>query len=201
MKSKDLTIFASNLASSYELPLLEETEGLICYRQPVPTTTCDPLPVAVTGTIASDVSGLRLTLEQCYELLYTEWPFVTYWFSQLFGDFTPPVSATETEEYELKTVLWLWILQFGPSALSSEPAWQAIVTTFNDASLAWEGLLAWSDGYLAGGTIHSYPAGLTPTAPELSLFNLFSEVCTTAGCALQTQCQEVAPESTCATSS
>ena len=59
VNSKDLTIFASNLASSYSLPLLDEASGFICYRQPVPTTTCDPLSVAVTGEIASYGSGLR----------------------------------------------------------------------------------------------------------------------------------------------
>ena len=204
MKTKELTIFASNLASSYSLPLLSQASGLICYRQPVPTTTCDTvsntLSVAVTGTIASDGSGLHPILPQCYELLRAEWGYVIYWYTHFFGHFNAPVSATETEKYNLKTVLWLWILQFGSYALTTESAWQDIVNTFNNDSLVWGGLLAWSGGYLAGGTTHSYPTGLTPTSPELSLFNRFSEVCATAGCGHKTHCLEVASTSTCATS-
>jgi hypothetical protein len=133
-------------------------------------------------------------------LLHIQWPFVTHWFAHFFGDFTPPVSATETEKYELKAVLGLWILQFGPSTLTTDPAWQTIVSTFNDDSLVWGGLLAWTGEYLAGGTTHSFPAGLTPSGPELRLFNRFSEVCSTSGCGQKTHCQEVAPTSTCATS-
>ena len=94
MKTKELTIFASNLASSYSLPLLSQASGLICYRQPVPTTTCDTvsntLSVAVTGTIASDGSGLHPTLPQCYELVSAEWAYVTYWFADFFGNSLRP---------------------------------------------------------------------------------------------------------------
>jgi hypothetical protein len=200
MNSKDLTIFASNLASSYALPLLDETNELICYRQPVSTTTCDPLSVAVTGTVVSDTDGLHPTLKQCYELLLAEWSYVKYWFETIFVDFTPPDEVTETEEYDLKTVLRLWILQFGGSVLTTEPDWQAIVSIFNDDSLVWGGLLAWSDGYLAGSTTHSFSAGLASSGPELSLFNRFSQVCSATGCSHKTHCQEVAPTSTCATS-
>ncbi len=144
MNSKDLTIFASILASSYALPLLDETNELFCYRQPVPITTCDPLLTAVTGTIASNLSGLHPTLEQCYELLHVQWPFVTYWFAHFFGDFTPPASATETEEYELKTVLRLWILQFGgslsPRTQLGKQSWLLSTTNHWLGEVCWRGL-------------------------------------------------------------
>ena len=196
MGSKDLTAFATDLASA-QMPLLSQTNGLICYRQPVPALSCDPW-TPITGAITTDASGLHPTLEQCYELLKVQWPMVGYWFSELFSDFTPPASATEAETYQLKAVLGLLILQFGPSALKSQASWQALVAVFNNASLDWEQLLGWTGGYYAGGSKHTFPEELTPSAFELSLFNSFSKVCDAANCGYRTECQEVAASSTCA---
>jgi len=197
MGSEDLNVFATNLALA-QMPLLSQTNGLICYRQPVPALSCDPL-TPITGAITTDASGLHPTLDQCYKLLKVQWPMVGYWFNQIFPDFNPPNSATEAETYQLKAVLKLLILQFGPSVLKNEVSWQALVAVFNNASLDWEQLLGWTDGYLAAGSVNTYPALWTPSAFELSLFNSFSKVCDAANCGYQTECQEVAASSTCAT--
>ena len=200
MNSEDSAIFAIILTSSYQLPLLEEASGLICYRQTAtPSLSCDPY-TAATGQITSDASRLHPTLQQCYKLLKATWPVVAFWFPQIWPHFTPPASANEEEVYLLKAVLWLWILEYGPSALISEAAWQTLVAVFNNGSLDWAGLLGWSDGYLADGIRHSYPASMTtPPTSELSLFNSFSQVCDLDNCGYKPECLQVAPSSTCAT--
>jgi hypothetical protein len=198
MKSKELAIFATYLASSFSLPLLDQTNGLICYRQPVSVQTCNPQLEAMAGSIISDASGLHPTLDQCYRLLRVQWPFITLWFGELFPNFTPPASAAETEVYSLKTILWLWILQFGSYVLSSDPDWQVLVGVFNSNSLAWDQLLAWDVAYLAGGSTRNYPTGLTLSSTERDLFNHFSQVCALSTCSYQPQCQQVAATSCCA---
>jgi len=162
---------------------------------------CNPLKV-VTGAIAADSSGLHPTLGQCYELLGIQWPFVTSWYNHFFPHFTPPTTASETEVYALKTVLWLWVLRFDPSTITYDAKWQELVAIFNNASLNWAQLLAWggaAPGYLAAGTLHSFPTGLTLSTSELVLFNSFSTVCATGNCGYKTQCQQVASTSPCAT--
>ena len=198
MNSKDLTIFASNLASFYSLPYLSETNGYICYREPLPKANCDYLYSVFSGAISSDDSGLHPTLAQCYKLLRSEWGYVTNWFAYFFPRFDPP--GTFNERYEMKTVLWLWILQFGPTAMRIERPWMVIASAFNDPTVDWRDLLAWSNGFRAQRATQSYPNGLTPSPIELNFFNRFSSVCSTASCAYKTQCQEVAPMSTCAIS-
>lgn len=193
--SDELTAVAALFALS-DMPLLDETNGLICYRQPVPILNCDPLS-KITGPIASNGAGLQPTGEQCCELLEAQWPMAKLWFGSIFPDFTPPTSATEIEAFQLKAVWLALILQFGPSTLLNEASWQELVGVFNKASLVWEQLLGWTSGYLADGSLHSYPVALVPTPLELSLFNRFSEICNSPGCGYQTQCQEVAPGSAC----
>lgn len=203
MDSKDLLNFALNLASSYNLPLEGQVNGLICYRRPVPVGDCDPF-AAINVIIESTVNGLQPTPDQCYELLKADWPSLAFQFGEIFPRFTlpnPSTTATETEVYMMKTVLWLWILQYGSSVMTHDSLWQDLVAVFNNESLDWKGLLAWggeNPGYLAGGSIGSFPAGLTPTSPELELFNHFSEVCGTSGCGYTTQCGLVKVGSACA---
>ena len=202
LKSKDLVYFATNLAS-YNLPLLDQTDGLFCYRQSVANLECNPLSAAVTGPVTSDGSGLHLSPDQCYELLRANWLSIKFWFGRTFTAFNPPATATEAGEYALKTVLWLWVLQFGPSALTYETKWQELVGTFNSASLDWGQLLAWggaAPGYLAGGTTHTFPTELTPSSGELALFNQFSTVCDTENCGHKAECLLATPTSVCATS-
>jgi hypothetical protein len=199
MGSKELAIFATYLASSFSLPLLDQTNGLICYRQPVPGQSCNPLPEAMASSIISDASGLHPTLDQCYRFLRVQWPYITLWFGELFPTFTPPASATETEVYSLKTMLWLWILQFGPAVLSSEPAWQVLVGVFNSNNpLSWGQMLAWNGAYLAGGSAHAFPKGFTFSPTERELFNHFSQVCASSTCTHKSQCKQVSASSACA---
>lgn len=201
MKSEDEASFATLLTALYSLPLASAANGLMCYRQPVPTLTCDPL-LAVIGNI-----GTAAGPDECFKLLTGQWPYVKYWFSDLFPNFTPPTATSYEvymEVYMLKTVLWLWILQYGPSVLKSESAWQGLVTTFNNASLDWTKLLAWagaSTGYSPDGTATAlFPAELeatlTQASPELQLFNHFSTLCNSA-CPLGAQCRQINPTSIC----
>ena len=202
--SLEQAVFANHAAAVYSLPLRDETNGLICYRQPVPSTTCDAL-TPVLGAITSDFSGLHLTADQCFKLLTGEWGFVTYWFGNIFPDFRPPATATDSEKNTLKSVLWLWILQYGPSEIKENPLWQDIVTTFNNAALDWTKLLAWSGalkGYTRDGTNPlSFPAvleaSLTQTSPEMKLFNHFSRLCASP-CSLGAQCRQISATSVCA---
>ena len=198
MLYKDAAAFAVNAASSYNLPLLHQTNRLFCYNTPVPDLSCEPL-TRLMGTVTTDTSGVHPTLIQCYDLLKADWPSVTSWFSQLFYDFTPPYDATDSEVYQLKTVLWLWILRFGYSELSYDSQFQELVAVFNNDSLIWSELLAWggaSPGYLAGGTLHTFPTALAPYSTELALFNRFSSVCASS-CSYKAQCEEAAPGSPC----
>lgn len=50
MNSEDEASFATLLTALYSLPLASAANGLMCYRQHVPTLTCDPL-LAVIGSI------------------------------------------------------------------------------------------------------------------------------------------------------
>ncbi len=202
--SQEQAAFANHAAAAYSLPLIDETNGLICYRQPAPDLTCDPL-TPVLGVLDSDADGLHPTPDQCYDLLKAQWPFVTYWFGEIFPNFDPPDTATDDEKNMLKTVLRLWILQYGPSEIKANPLWQGIVTTFNNASLDWTRLLAWSGvlkGYSPDGTATaSFPTALetslTQASPEMKLFNHFSTLCASA-CSLGAQCQQISANNVCA---
>ena len=192
--------FAQYVATTYSLPLTDETNGVMCYRQPVPRLDCDPL-TEVTKAITEDLAGLHPTADQCYELLTVQWPFVAHWFNVFFSDFRPPEAAIPEETNMLKAVLQLWILQYGPSELSANPLWQGLISTFNNVALDWTQLLAWkgsqgiSSGYSADGiTKSSFPAALeaslTLASPELELFNLFSTLCDYP-CSLALQCDQL----------
>lgn len=197
MEFQDLAVFAVNLASSYSLPLNDQSDGFICYRQPAPNLTiCDPVSLVVKGTVVSDGTGLHLDDGQCYELLRAQWLSVSYWFGKIFPNFssTIPTRATETEKYELKTVLWLWLLHYGAHTMTSQPSWKKLVDVFKSPSLDWAGLLGWAGatpGYLAGGVTHEFPNGLVLSASELKLFNHFSTVCSASNCNRPTECAQV----------
>ena len=196
----DFAYYASDL---YNLPLTDETDGMICYRQPVPQLDCNPLAI-VTGTISEDVDGLHPTKDQCNELLTIQWPVLTGWFNEFFPDFTLPAkTGAETSAY-MNTELKVWILQYGPSAMSADPLWQALINTFNSATLDWTKLLAWggaTPGYSPdGSTTARFPAALEASVSggkvQLDLFNYFSTVCNSA-CSFTTECQMVKPDSVC----
>ena len=201
--SEEQADFAIHVAATYSLPLTTETNGAMCYRQPVPPDpSCDPL-TSVLGNVVTDGAGLHPTADQCYKLLKTSWPLINSWFDHYFPNFSPPVATVE-ETTMLKAVLKLWILQYGPNEMIADPLWQGLVSTFNNAALDWTKLLAWAGattGYSADGvTRSSFPADLAAslkqTSPELQLFNHFSKLCTSA-CGLGTQCRQMNPISIC----
>lgn len=94
--SEDLA--TTHLATLYSLPLSVETDGLICYNEPVPDLTCDPL-TPMLGDLHPDSDGLHPTTDQCFKLLKAEWPYVTHWFQDIFPDFTPPNPSSDQEKY------------------------------------------------------------------------------------------------------
>ena len=202
--SEELAAFVGKLEASYSLPLTDEANGLICFRQPVPDLTCDPLTPILGELDAGNTGSLHPTADQCYKLLNTLWPFVTYWFGEMFPNFNPPGTSTKVEKSMLKTVLWLWILQYGPSQLKTNAEWQGIVTTFNNASLDWTKVLAWAGattGYSPNGSTKlNFPAvlvtSLTQTSPEMQLFNYFSTLCASA-CILGAECQQISTSNMC----
>jgi hypothetical protein len=196
--------FANHADVVYSLPLTDETNGLICYNDPVPDSSCDAL-TPVLGDLHPSESGLHPTIDQCFKLLKVEWPFVTYWFGEIFPSFKPPDASTMIEKNMLKSVLLLWILQYGSADIKLDPLWQDIVTTFNNASLDWSRLLAWS-GVLKGfsrngSTPLPFPkvleTSLTQTSPEMQLINHFSTLCASS-CSLGAQCQQISATSVCA---
>ena len=201
----DQVAFVNIAEADYSLPLLHETDGKFCFYQRIPDSSCDPLST-LTSAVTKDAAGLHPTLDQCYDILKGSWPGVDFWFEKLFPNFSPPTMPPPTTEevHKLKSVLWLWILRYGPSVLSADPLWQDIVATFNNASPDWSILLAWKGtltGYTTdGSTIKSFPAeleaALTPTSPELQLFNHFSTLCNSA-CALGVQCQQLSTSNVC----
>jgi len=204
MTDKRQVAFLNGLAYDLNLPMLDEYEGVFCFNHQIPNPSCDPL-TSLVGTIASDENGMHPTWDQCMEVFKLSWPFVTYWFGELFPDFTPPFSSIR-DAYKTESVLWLWLLQFGPSTLKFDPEWQDLVSTFNDPLLDWSLLLAWEGPPVVyttdGSTPKSFPMvltdWLTASSSELELFNYYSEVCWTEGCALAEVCQNVYPGSTCA---
>jgi len=209
--SSDEEMFVE-FAKEHGLPYTDETNSMICYRQPVPEITCDPLPSAVTGTISEDVAGLHPTQAQCDELLHTQWPWVMVWFGKLFSDMTLPQSATAEDIVLVINTIYALILKQGPATLNGDQSWKDFVGVFNQASPPWDTLLGWPSsadgtttpaGYsIDGSTVLPLPTGLTLTSTSLTLIllNHFSEVCTdNYGCPLFNQCSIVDPMSVCVT--
>ena len=196
-------------AKTHGLPYTDETNSMICYRQPVPTIDCDPLPGVVTGTITEDGDGLHPTQAQCDELLRANWPWVTYWFDQLFGDMTLPQSATAEDTVLVTNTIYSLILKQGPATLNRDQSWKDFVGVFNQASPPWATLLGWPSsadgtttpaGYtIDGSTKLPLPTGLTLTSTSLTLIllNHFSEVCDNTLCLLPAQCGIVEPSNNC----
>ena len=206
--------FVELVKKDHSLPYIYETGSLICYRQPVPTIDCghDLLSAVVTGTIPDIVGALNPTQAQCDELLHTQWPWVTYWFDQLFGGMTLPQSATADDSLLIKTTIWALILKQGPATLNGDQSWKDFVAVFKSVTPPWTTLLGWPSsadgtttpaGYsIDGSTKLSLPTGLTLTSTSLTLIllNHFSEVCAdNYGCPLFNQCSIVDPNSICVT--
>ena len=145
-------------------------------------------------------TGFHLSLAQCYELLKTEWPYVQGAYNTLFGSFVLPLSATPTELTKFKSVLWMWILQYG-SYFAGSQQWTEVIAVFNSA-LEWDKLLGWAGttpGISYKGTRHTFPTYVKMSAAVLTVLNSHSTVCDASACGFQAECALAKPGSTCAT--
>jgi len=160
---------------------------------------------AVMGAFGS-AGSYAPTASQCYKQLQAEWPFVLYWFTNIFPNFTPPTGAFPTDVLKVKTVLQLWILQFGTSEMKTDTDWKALVTVFNSATTPWATMLAWVSAlrqYTVDGTTPvDFPEDLSDwlllNSADTAAFNTFSEVCGTSGCPASAWCFNAQPASLCA---
>lgn len=206
--------FVKRLATAYSLPSLQESsDHLICYRTPLPV--CSDAITLVVGAVPNYGGGnVSLDAYQCYELLKAVWPSITHWFSQLIPGFTGPAGASESELLTIKSVIYLWILQYGPAQLKYDGAWIDLTTAFKAASSNWANYLAWmggSPGYTldAGASTKSFPADLQAwlanscsgdcLVQELAVLNLKSTVCQNPSCVgMKSRCGLATPGSPCA---
>ena len=216
MQSQEQADFVVHVSSTFSLPLTTETaDHLLCFNQPRltwDTSNCDedPLQAAVTGTITGYTSGTGATpsQSQCYELLSTQWFWLIDWFNTLFPNFTGPTGASDDDKLAIKSVIYLWILNFGPSEMSGDD-WTELKGVLTNASSNWSKFLGWvgeTPKYVTAGTsieAKSYPAvleawlksdsgcgGATAGCADLAVFNLKSTLCASA-CAVQSYCAEV----------
>jgi len=204
LPSREIAVFARLADLNYALPLSTAASDALCYRSAIPTSAEDKAAwETILGSLTPDGTGrISVAADNCYRLLEVQWPYLVYWFHMLLPTFTPPLEASEFEVYSIKTVVWLWMLRFGPALLSYDDAWKHLLATLDAPQTKWARYLAWTDGYSKDGkTVRSLPVALNSLSnAEVAVFNLFSTVCSTAGCALKTQCQQVAATSVCATS-
>jgi hypothetical protein len=103
---------------------------------------------------------------------------LTYWFAEIFPTFSPPASTPDRSYLVVKTILQLWILQFGPDQLKFNTDWVAVVALFNKASDQWALISATGAGYEFNGTPASFPQDLSTWIElhlaDLAAFNTFS---------------------------
>lgn len=201
MASRDMAVFGTLADSNYVLPMSKVNNGAVCYGSKIPSSPKD-LSVfeGILGTLTSDGP---VAIDKCYELLQMQWPSLIYWFNMLLPKFTPPSEATEFQIYSIKTVVWLWVLRFGPAVLAFDNSWRQLISALNAPQSEWYKYLAWkgtTPGYsIDGKTVRNFPVALEGaiTSGELAVLNLFSKVCQTFGCALKVQCQQVTVSSPC----
>lgn len=207
--------FINHVADAYSLPcLIEALDHRICYYNALPACDCTPNPMEqIIGPFTEESTGTaRPTTAQCYELLKAQWPFITYWFRTLFPDFRGPADASDSDILAIKSILYLWIQQFGPAEIGG---WTNIKSAVNGEAANWANYLAWVDfkpGFSldAGATVFPFPVHLlswlqtlcaqgTAVCKELALFNLKSTVCHTSTCpaAVLELCSQVSPTSDC----
>jgi hypothetical protein len=99
-------------------------------------------------------------------MLEVEWQIPYYWFTDLFPNFATPLTASLEDVIKVKTILQLWILQFGPSVMKTDLDWIALVQVFNRNPIPWATLLAWTNTsppqYTTdGSTAVNFPSGLS----------------------------------------
>jgi len=210
----DQAAFVQHVASAYSLPTTQESsDHFICYRTPLPS--CAAAITVIVGAVSDYGNGnVSLDKYQCYDLLKATWPLMTSWFAALISGFTGPAGATESELLIVKSVLYLWIVQFGPAQLKHDPAWQDLLAAFKTPASDWTNYLGWtgsSPGYTldAGANIKTFPADLQTwltgscsagcVEQELLVLNLKSTVCQHSACVgVKSKCALVAAGSPCA---
>lgn len=128
--SPDEAEFVQFTREYLSLPMLEESRGLVCFRQSMLTHDCVPDAIEqITGPILDYGTGAaKPTKHQCYHMLKANWPFVTYWFNKLFPGFVGPRDSTSLELLSIRAVVYLWILQFGASVMDSWTDMKTVVT-------------------------------------------------------------------------
>lgn len=208
--------FVKYVATAYSLPLLiESASHFFCFFEPKPTLDCTPDPIeTLIGPITDYATVAKPTKHQCYNLLTAQWPFLTHWFDQLFPNFVGPQGATVDELLKIRSVLYLWILRFGPSEVNS---WTDIKNMVKAQASEWANYMAWIEttpGISLQSSIPPTPfpadllawlsascSGVTVGCKDLDVFNLKSIVCD-AACAAPVNgyCLHVKPGSACATS-
>jgi len=185
-------VAANSLGDS--LPYLTTTHELLCYRINVIDVN-DCTISALNGVDGIFVNG-QPTPNQCYAILTAEWPYVEHWFTTLFPNFAAPAGASTANAAKVKTVLQLWILQFDPYFMQTDPAWVQLIAVFNSVSTPWTTLLAWTHPTpkysTTGSNILEFPtelsAWLTLKPADKAAFNTFSTVC--VNCAANTHCAD-----------
>jgi hypothetical protein len=139
-------------------------------------------------------------------MLDIEWPVANYWFADMFPNFATPLTASQENVLKVKTILQLWILQFGPSVMKTDLDWIALVQVFNRNPIPWATMLAWTDTsppqYTTdGSTAVNFPSGLSTwlstVGADKAAFNTFSEACAAASCG-NVHCADALPSSLCA---
>ena len=175
------------------LPYITEQNGKFCYRMHRPTNTCDA--GNAIETLVGPISGYSsnaatFTDAQCTKLLTAHWPYVTHWFDQLFQDFKGPSPATKYDVLWIKTILQLWILQFGPNEMKK---WNQIITAMTTPG-TWAAYRGDKDqGFsVNGGTdFTAFPPALAAWissycsdnhCADLRVFNVKRDSCLDLGC-------------------
>ena len=186
--------FISTISSLYgtELPYETETQNMLCYRNYRPQTPCggqNPLKEAV-GEINnySQIGFATSDAQQCRKLLKARWLFVTYWFAQLFPQFTGPSLANHHDVLAIKSILQLWILQFGPNTMKT---WSEIKAAMNSGG-DWANYRATATEFSIDGSNYTpFPSVLATwisgacggtACPDLKVFNVMRSECDGAEC-------------------
>jgi hypothetical protein len=207
----------SRAVNALSLPITTETaDNRICYRDELPSSDCTPDPIElVTDTIVDYATTAKPTTFQCYKLLKAQWPYMTYWLNLLFPNLEDMESMSMQGLDSIKSVLYLWILNFGPGEMDT---WTDIKAAINGPGENWKNYIAWVDtnpGFSVDGGVNfkQFPDVLlawlqssyssTEDNEELTdTFNYVSTVCDTTPCSseLKGYCSQAFSWSDCAKS-
>jgi hypothetical protein len=176
------------------LPYLTQTDTLICYRFQPALACAEALYTSLLGNLNIDASGnWHLNQAQCDVLLKLEWDSVSDDFDELFPNFTP--IGTSEENITVKTLLRLWIFEFGRTNIKYQSDWQDVRDVFNNIGTQWSTVLGWggaTPGFSVGSVSYTFPPDLKDRIDQdsapLSAFNMWSHVCDSSGCLHKADC-------------